>query len=52
MIVHRVAPPLADNAQTAIVDSIEAVLYDHYAGHVGHIQTIAAISGLVQEYRS
>jgi hypothetical protein len=50
--IYEVAPPLANDAQTAIVDSIEAVLWDHYAGNVGHIQTIATINALIQEYRT
>lgn len=45
------SPPLAHDAQTAIVDSIEAILWDHYQGYVGHIQTIATINALIQEYQ-
>lgn len=52
MRTHEVTPPLAQEAQTAIVDSIEAVLWDHYQGHVGHITTIATINQLIQEYRT
>ena len=51
MIRHIPDPPLAHDPQLAIIDSIEAVLWDHYQGHVGHVQTIATISGLIQEYR-
>lgn len=52
MVTHEVSAPLAHDAQTAIVDSIEAVLWDHYQGHVGHITTIATINQLIQEYRT
>lgn len=51
MITHEPNPPLAHDAQTQIVDSIEAILWSHYTGHLGHIQTIATIDSLVKEYR-
>ncbi len=52
MNMYEVPSPLAHDAQTAIVDSIEAILWSHYEGYVGHIQTIATIDGLVKEYRT
>jgi hypothetical protein len=51
MITHIPDAPLAHDPQTAIVDSIEAVLWDHYTGHLGHIQTIATIDAMIKEYR-
>lgn len=52
MLTHEPTPPLAYDAQTAIVDSIEAMLWAHYEGHVGHINTIATIDALIKEYRT
>lgn len=52
MIVEPLTPPLAYDAQTQIVDSIEAVLWEHYSGHRGHIATIATIDALIKEYRA
>ena len=51
MNIHIPNPPLAYEAQTQAIDSIEAVLWDHYTGNVGHIKTIATINAIITEYR-
>lgn len=51
MNTHIPEPPLAYDPQTQAIDSIEAVLWEHYTGHIGHIQTIATIDGIIKEYR-
>lgn len=51
MVTHQAVPPLAHDAQTQVVDSIEGILWAHYEGHIGHIQTIATIDAMIKEYR-
>jgi len=51
MNTHIPEPPLAYEPQLHAIDSIEAVLWEHYQGHLGHIQTIATIDTIIKEYR-
>jgi hypothetical protein len=51
MNIQEPEAPLAYDAQTQAIDSIEAVLWEHYIGHRGHIQTIATIDAIIKEYR-
>lgn len=51
MNTHIPEAPLAYEPQTQAIDSIEAVLWEHYQGFLGHIQTIATIDSIIKEYR-
>lgn len=51
MNTHKPAPPLAYEPQLQAIDSIEAVLWDFYQGHIGHVQTIETINAIITEYR-
>ena len=51
MNTHIPDAPLAYEPQLHAIDSIEAVLWEHYQGFLGHIQTIATIDAIIKEYR-
>lgn len=51
MNTHIPNAPLAYDPQTQAIDSIEAILWDHYQGQIGHIKTIATINAIITEYR-
>lgn len=51
MRTHVSEPPLAYDTQVRVIDTIEGVLWAHYEGHLGHIQTIATIDAIIKEHR-